>query len=301
MNQKEYHTVILGALLHDIGKFLQKGDFGHSIRIEGKHPEVSENFVKAFKDYFVHTTDTDLLCTLVKKHHEDSSRYPKDLLVQEAERRVRPLAYLVSCADNYSASERGPIAETYRGYKTTPLTCIFSRVQISNENLVPKPSNYKYKLNMLNPLTAFPVDFKDNQSHEVNAHLRKFGDDFLMTMRESNLKDFSCLFTRLLALLEKYTWCIPSNTQEDIPDISLFDHLKTTSAIAACLYQYHQDRFNESEIQRDDEEKFILAVGDLSGIQNYIFDITGIGIGGTAKRLRARSFYIGLSRNLDLM
>lgn len=292
MNQKEYHTVILGALLHDIGKFLQKGDFGpFGIEIEGKHPEVSENFVKVFKDYFAHGADVSLLCTLVKRHHENPKQYPEHLLVQNTEKSVRHLAYIVSRADNYSASERGPASETYKGYKTTPLACIFSRVQITES---PTPQPYNYKLAPLDPIYVFPEDFKTNDPHEVNAHLRKFGDDFEKIMKEANLKDFPCLFTHLLAVLEKYTWCIPSNTQEDIPDISLFDHLKTTSAIAACLYQYHHGRFNESEIRRDDEEKFILVVGDLSGIQDYIFNITGIGVGGTAKRLRARSFYIGL-------
>lgn len=92
----------------------------------------------------------------------------------------------------------------------------------------------------------------------------------------------------------QYTWCIPSNTQEKIPDVSLFDHLKTTCAIAACLYQYHSPDFKENEIKNDKIEKFILLVGYLSGIQNYIFDITHIGAGGVSKRLRARSFQINI-------
>ena len=36
---KEYQTVILAALLHDIGKFIQRGSF--ALNVEGKHPEVS--------------------------------------------------------------------------------------------------------------------------------------------------------------------------------------------------------------------------------------------------------------------
>ena len=39
---------------------------------------------------------------------------------------------------------------------------------------------------------------------------------------------------RSLGILEHFTWCIPSATNV-FPDISLYDHLKTTAAIAACL------------------------------------------------------------------
>lgn len=38
----------------------------------------------------------------------------------------------------------------------------------------------------------------------------------------------------------------------------------------------------------------LLVGGDLSGIQNYIFQIASIGEGGVAKRLRARSFYLSV-------
>ena len=46
---KEYQTVILAALLHDIGKFLQRGSFG-SLNTEGKHPKVSGTFISSMKD-----------------------------------------------------------------------------------------------------------------------------------------------------------------------------------------------------------------------------------------------------------
>jgi len=38
--RKEYQTVVLAALLHDIGKALMRGDFGSGLRIEGQHPQV---------------------------------------------------------------------------------------------------------------------------------------------------------------------------------------------------------------------------------------------------------------------
>ena len=52
------------------------------------------------------------------------------------------------------------------------------------------------------------------------------------------------------------------------------------------------NNLNEKDVTDHRPSKFRLVVGDLSGIQNYIFDIANIGIGGVAKRLRSRSFYL---------
>lgn len=48
---REFHTVVLAGLLHDAGKFLQRGRT-LSLDIEGRHPEVSARFVSAFSDTF---------------------------------------------------------------------------------------------------------------------------------------------------------------------------------------------------------------------------------------------------------
>ncbi len=50
------------------------------------------------------------------------------------------------------------------------------------------------------------------------------------------ITDFDAYFNTLYHLLQKYTWCVPSAVWRSKPDVSLFDHLKTTCAIAACLY-----------------------------------------------------------------
>lgn len=67
-----------------------------------------------------------------------------------------------------------------------------------------------------------------------------------------------------------------------MPDISLYDHLKTTAAIAACL------------LSGDAEKPFLLVAGDFAGIQTFIYHIHA-GAGGLTRRLRARSFFVSLS------
>jgi CRISPR-associated protein Csm1 len=148
----------------------------------------------------------------------------------------------------------------------------------------------------------FPDEFTAYGQGELNRHIREFGEDFRNLFRDSGAgavdkTDFECLISHIFNILYKYTWCIPSNTQETIPDVSLCDHLRTTAAIASCLYLYHTetDTLSEHDIARTDIDRFCLVVGDLSGIQRYIFDIASIGAGGgIARRLRSRSFYVQL-------
>lgn len=54
-----------------------------------------------------------------------------------------------------------------------------------------------------------------------------------MGLDAGHLRTFS---EAVLNILEKYTIAIPSSTIH-LPDISLFDHLKTTAAFAVVLYQ----------------------------------------------------------------
>ncbi|MBA7668326.1 CRISPR system single-strand-specific deoxyribonuclease Cas10/Csm1 (subtype III-A) [subsurface metagenome] len=92
--------------------------------------------------------------------------------------------------------------------------------------------------------------------------------------------------------MEQYTWCIPSDTRYEESDVSLFDHLRSTSAIVACLFKQHIRAISEGKRRLDRKNEFILIGGDFSGIQNYIYSVTNKGSGGAAKRLRARSFFI---------
>src|SRR3989304_1754063 len=67
---------------------------------------------------------------------------------------------------------------------------------------------------------------------------------------------------------------------------SLFDHVKTTAAIAGCLY--HCEKTGKST-----DKEFLIVAGDISGIQNFIYRITKAqGEGGISKILRGRSFYL---------
>jgi len=299
---KEYRTVVLASLLHDIGKLLQRGSFA-GLDIRGKHPAVSANFITAFTECFIEISDIDVLKTLVQKHHE-SQPFEHDLNVNSiSDEHIRTLASLVSLADNLSSAERGEHSKVYQDYKETPLASVLERV---NNSEVAAPVVRFHSNPLLTPeelQAIFPDNIHVYDKGELTRFIRAFGEDFSNLFRTGtsviDKSSFECMVTHLYSILAKYTWCLPSNTQEVLPDISLFDHLRTTSAIASCLYLYHSSNtsLNEKAVRSKDiahMARFVLVAGDISGIQNYIFDITTTGVGGVARRLRARSLYVQL-------
>jgi len=298
-DNQEYSTVVLAGLLHDIGKLLQRGSFGE-LDIKGKHPAISANFVAAFADCFCHVSDTTILKTLVQKHHE-SQYFEPDLNVNSiSDEHVRMLASLVSLADNLSSAERGEHSKGYKDYKETPLASVLERVN-NTESATPDVRFHPNPLSTPEKLhTIFPESIQSYDKGELTQFIKAFGEDFSNVFKSGkSLVDrdsFECVLTHLYSILAKYTWCLPSDTQEVFPDVSLFDHLRTTSAIASCLYLYHSSNssLNEKAVRNSNTKRFLLVAGDISGIQNYIFDIATTGVGGVARRLRARSLYVQL-------
>ena len=95
----------------------------------------------------------------------------------------------------------------------------------------------------------------------------------------------------MMTLLERYTANVPSATNLRHPDISLFDHLRTTAAIAQALYLQlsHEGKFITALAKDDPQPRWLLVCGDFSGIQKFIYNLTNK---GAAKGLRGRSFYV---------
>jgi len=142
-------------------------------------------------------------------------------------------------------------------------------------------------------------------------------DEFIKDVKNISMQDAASKFNTLYYIMQKYTWAVPSATpwkrgisgKETVPDISLFDHSKTTCAIAECLYEgninetyldnvvegikKHFAKKSLSENERDalEKEVFVLIGGDISGIQKFIYSITSK---GAAKGLKGRSIYLQL-------
>jgi len=219
---------------------------------------------------------------------------------------------------------------------------IFSEIDIGKG----KPaSEYYYPIKKLelNKEVIFPKTLEREGEDRLKKEYDSLWKDFIKEVeRIKVIPDFDAYFNTLYYSLQKYTWCVPSAVWRDVPDVSLFDHLKTTCAIAACLYdideKYLDDlikaltkRFdiknrlknkgikddeliknleeewekwtksaegNGSELKKvfEEENKFLLIGGDISGIQKFIYAVASPEEArkGMARRLRGRSFYLNL-------
>ena len=183
------------------------------------------------------------------------------------------------------ATPEGIVNPIVRG----PLLSIFPKVRLAPASTA-EPLHHLFAplpTTVENPEVIFGTN-SDVLGNELK-YLQDFYNDFSALRKTLDFSNTTIVYHHLLALLERYAWCLPSHTDE----ISLYDHARLTSAIAVCIYLYHQNNLTPEAIQASVENDiFSLIVGDLSGIQDYIFDIANIGAGGVARRLRARSFYI---------
>lgn len=298
MERTDFNAIVLASLLHDVGKLLHRGR-SLAFDIQGKHQEVSARFIKAFSRFFSGHTDVSLLGTLVLHHHRTAEGLrPKDL----PDPHQRLLALLVNKADGLSASERGQRSEDPQDDKTTPLAPVFLRVSLP-EKTAPKPGRRYYPVSLATPDKMaqdrlFPAVFEGYQKGDLEALLHQFGEASGPVLQSAPAMSFNAVVFYLLNLLQAYACRVPADTQEQVPDVSLFDHLKSTAAIAACLSCYLEANgtLDEDSLEQLTGEPFLLVVGDLSGIQSYIFDIaSGDSEGrGVARRLRARSLFIQL-------
>lgn len=301
-NQKEYDSVVLGGLVHDIGKFMNRAKDIHK-----KHPHCSEQFVSDDTEKFKKLcneewVDYDLLKTFCKRHHENP-QLGKDYLVQEiSDEKTRALAYIVSRADNYSSAERER-NESYDGedknianYKNNRLASIFSEINISGKKesrQVGKNKPKYLKLKKLSPENSFTADLDKASATRYEDLYNEFGSEL---KKLEGITKFNLFYNALYSIFENTLNGVPCDASLTEGDVSLFDHLSTTSAIAACLYQYHSAAgdFSEKSVTDDNAPKFKLFYGDLSGIQKFIFNIKSRNPKKLAKTLRGRSYFLGL-------
>lgn len=283
-NQKEYQTVILAALLHDVGKMLHRGSHpGFS----GKHFEASAKFVDEYIVGNETLFDKPLLRFLVAHHHSLKRDAVRDAyftgLEPNTQNRIWQLLKLIKKADSYSCAERDQDQpRRVDSEKRIVLDSIFSLVRV--ENALNQKETLPFKV--LHPFAAFPV--KDNQEG-----LDVLISGFLGKVRALPVfTNFDDILTAWTTLLEAYTWSVPSDTRYEDSDISLYDHLRSSAALAACLYLRHIPSINQGTTTLESVNELMLVGGDYSGIQDYIFSITSREQSGISKRLRARSFFI---------
>ncbi len=261
----------IGALLHDFGKLLYRYNDRRSHSVSGHDYLKNELGVK----------EQEVL-EQVYYHHLG--------LLKDAKIEKNSLAYITYIADNIaSSSDRREKEDSNAGFSPTlPLESIFN---LLNEN----DENYVYQPTQLDEIINYP-------SKKVKEYNKEFYGKIVGHLRE-NLRSIAYTteyFNSLLELLEVNLSYVPSSTnKKEVADISLYDHIKLTSAFALCIYSWLEENGiedYEKELLKGTskfykKKAFLLFSMDMSGIQDFIYTIASK---DALKSLRSRSFYLEL-------
>lgn len=270
MNEKET-KLIIAAILHDIGKVIYR---------EGN--DVRKHSISGY-DYLNDTgiTDKEIL-DAVKYHHAQS--------LKNADIEDNSLSYIVYMADNIaSATDRRERMEEEKGFEiSAPLESVFNILNHNDGHMYYKPS-------FLNP--DDDINYPSNTKTMFDRHYyNKIKANITNNLKGMNYnKDY---INSLIEVMEANLSYVPSSTSKnEIADISLFDHVKLTAAIASCIYQYlmanNIDNYKQ-ELFIDgksfyEKNVFMLYSMDISGIQKFIYTIHSE---NAMKILRSKSFYL---------
>jgi CRISPR-associated protein Csm1 len=328
MIDETIYKIALAGYFHDIGKFAErarakngyeKGFFIDAGFIEnnsglyqpfyeGRYTHSHAVYTAAFIEYIERDLPDkfnkngwglgDSFVNLAAGHHKPET----------------PFQWLIAIADRISSGfDRKEFDEKYnkeigvKDYKKTRLLTIFEGLSTNSEWKLEKLDDYQYRypLKDLSPDSIFPTNNSEVQqidSEQASKEYQELFSNFVADLGELKHKNNIPLwFEHFDSLFMIYASHIPAATVGYVvPDVSLYDHSRTTSAIASALYQYHTetDTMTIEAIRNYETKKFLLISGDFYGIQDFIFTEGGSTGKASAKLLRGRSFYVSLLSEL---
>ena len=287
MNKK--NILMYGSLLHDIGKIIYRsGDHTFS---RGTHSKLGHQFLSQFSEF----KDNEVLDNVAYHHYKELSKANLD---------NDNTAYITYIADNIASGidRRDIIEEGDEEYekqlfnfdKYTPLYSVFNIV--NSEKL--KQTNGKFKFSNESNIEYPKTENIQYSSGNYTTLMKDMSHDL-----EHKLSIKEGTFPSLLQWTESLWQYVPSSTNKNqLIDISLYDHSRITCAIASCIFDYLNENnihnykdelFSKYENTKSfyQKEAFLLLSMDMSGIQDFIYNISG---SKALKSLRSRSFYLEL-------
>jgi CRISPR-associated protein Csm1 len=327
--------IALAAFLHDLGKFAERAriDEAHHQDADGNQrrdlnvqlycPKYNERHTH------IHAAYTAIGLDLLEQHMPDlvgddmtpfkpwRDRDADDSLINAAAMHHKPetfLQWVIATADRMASGfEREKFEEYNRDetealqnhYTTRQLT-LLEQIRLDGKSLQAEDLKYRYALKPMTVESLFPQKKADCQPKDNKAAQTEYGalwQDFrngLELIPKAHRSNLSLWLDHFDTLWQVFTHAIPAATVSSIhknikSDVSLYDHSKTTAALAVALWRYHRETGQETGKLEDwDTNKFLLVQGDFFGIQDFIFASGGETRKRAAKLLRGRSFYVSL-------
>ena len=263
----------LGALLHDIGKIVRRAGLD-----KNEHSIAGSNYLK----------ENNLLEEKYKEVY-DVINYHHAKYLSSAKLKDDSLAYIVYEADNIASGIDRVKYETEgtRGNEMDNLNSIFNVVEVEKNNIKKTFKLFDFDKNNFNMPTSHDIKLTNSDYKRVLDYIKNNLSSFKENINPE----------KLAVVLEACCSYFPSSSYVDTPDVSYYDHVKLTAAVAACFYLYDKEKeikdYKKEYFLKADRntKKFLLVSGEFSGIQNFIYTISSK---MAMKSLRGRSFYLEL-------
>ncbi len=311
--------VALAAFFHDVGKlvdksvldvdreFVDRNEDLYQPKRDGRPTHVhalwTAAFIEKMADYLPPQLSHrewgtgDVFINLAASHHKPET----------------PMQWVVTAADRLSSGWdrrrfEDEVEVDWRDYRKTRLYSLLENLTLdaAGSQAVSPKNKYCYPLTELSARSIFAGlhgEIVPASNEEAREEYRSLFEQFcealkiLLHARES----VELWFEHFDSLMMSFASCVPAARGGDVvPDVSLYDHCRTTAALATALYMYHrdQDTLTIESIGNDKERKFLLIMGDFYGIQDFIFRSHGDTRKYRSKLLRGRSFAVSLFSEL---
>ncbi len=209
---------------------------------------------------------------------------PGPLAAHHHRSRSLPYDSVLAMADHLQSEERGSRPEDSPGgnFRQVRLRSLFPGLSILGK----RGTGHYYSLATLgaNWAPCFPIQgaaLGDQQEYRSLKESFKESWQKLMESCTSLRPSFPVFMWWCMSALQRDFWCVPADTMGGL-DISLYDHLRMTSALALAVH-------------RSADNQVSLVAGDISGVQDFIYRLRSPAGGrGVSKVLRGRSFFLTL-------
>jgi CRISPR-associated protein Csm1 len=252
-------------------------------------------------------TDTDSLINASAAHHKPDTF----------------LQWVVATADRVASGFEREEFERYNDakdetrlgldhYSARQLT-LFEQVRLDGSEPDEKGLEWRYPLLPLSPTSIFPARARDCETRDRSAARKAYAEvwawftEALRLIPRSHRAQWPLWLDHFDSLWMTATHAIPAATAFNVkPEVSLYDHSRTTAALAAALWRWHHEHGLEGAEAADAlkvradyaQRKFLLVQGDFFGIQDFIFTAGGEARKGAVRLLRGRSFQVSLFTEL---
>lgn len=260
----------------------------------------------------VHELATDSLVDVAASHHRPETFL--QWVIATADRLASGFGQEAFVKYN-AAKEENTHNPTGRNQYQARMLSLLEQVELSGKPVSndPKSLLWRYPLKALSAEAIFPQSrekcepSKDEPAQKEYASLWQQFLKAIESIPSSHRKDWGLWLDHFDTAWLTFTHAIPTATASGTqPDVSLYDHSKTTAALAVALWRWHQSegRTDAAAAERMkgcedwDTEKILLIQGDFFGIQDFIFADGSQTRKDAARLLRGRSFQVSLFTEL---